>query len=88
MDIEEPNKPFITGTIYGRVVSQGIVQGAASLRRCEGVWYGNGIIYVCSISGGVTGRGQIVAYDSVNETFSLVYQSTDRNVLDNPDNIA
>lgn len=88
VDIEEPNKPFITGTTYGGVVSQGIMQGAASLRRGEGVWYGNGIIYVCSTSGGVAGRGQIFAYDPVNETFSLVYESADRNVLDNPDNIA
>ncbi|MDT3671624.1 MAG: DUF839 domain-containing protein [Aromatoleum sp.] len=88
VNIDEPDRPFITGTTYGGVVAQGIMQGASSLRRGEGVWYGNGMIYVCSTSGGVVGKGQIFVYDPRRETFSVVYESTDRNVLDNPDNIA
>lgn len=88
VDIEDPDRPFINGTTYGGVVSQGIVQGASSLRRGEGVWYGNGVIYVCSTSGGIVGKGQIFAYDPREETFSVIYESTDSTVLDNPDNIA
>lgn len=88
VDIDEPNKPFVTGTSYGGVRAQGLVQGASSLVRGEGVWYGNGLIYVCSTSGGAVGRGQIFAYDPRRESFSVVYESKDRFVLDSPDNIA
>lgn len=88
VDIDEPNKPFVTGTSYGGVRAQGLMQGAASLVRGEGVWYGNGVIYVCATSGGV-GRGQIFAYDPRRETFSLVYQATtNANDVNGPDNIA
>lgn len=88
VDIEDPNKPFVTGTTYGGVRAQGLVQGASSLRRGEGIWYGNGVIYVCSTNGGV-GRGQIFAYDPRRETFTLVYQaSTAAGDVNGPDNIA
>lgn len=88
VNIDEPNKPFITGTSYGGVVAQGIMQGASSIVRGEGVWYGNGVIYVCSTSGGAAGKGQIFAYDPRRETFTLVYESSGADVCDNPDNIA
>ena len=88
VDIENPDKPFITGTQYGGVVAQGLMQGASSIVRGEGTWYGNGLIYVCSTSGGAAGKGQIFAYDPRKETFGLVYESTGSAVLDNPDNIA
>lgn len=88
VDIDEPNKPFVSGTSYGGVRAQGLVQGASSLARGEGVWYGNGVIYVCSTSGGAVGKGQIFAYDPRRETFTLVYESSGADVCDNPDNIA
>lgn len=86
--IDEPDRPFGPGAPDGGVVSQGIRQGASSLRRGEGVWYGNGMIYVCSTSGGAIGRGQIFVYDPRREAFSLVYETADPGVLDSPDNIA
>jgi len=88
VDIPEPEKMFITGTTYGGVRSQGLVQGACSFRRGEGAWYGNGNIYICSTSGGTAGEGQIFAYDPRRETLTLVYESTGSGVCDNPDNIA
>lgn len=88
VDIENPDKPFITGTRYGGVVAQGLTQGASSIVRGEGAWYGNGLVYVCSTRGGAAGKGQIFAYDPRKETFSLVYESTGGAVLDSPDNIA
>jgi secreted PhoX family phosphatase len=88
VDIADPTKMFITGTTYGGVVEQGIAQGASSIVRGEGCWYGNGVIYVCSTSGGLAGNGQIFAYDPRKETFSLVYESTGNSAVDNPDNIA
>ena len=88
VDIADPNKPFVSGTSYGGVRAQGLVQGASSIVRGEGCWYGNGVIYVCSTSGGGAGKGQIFAYDPRRETFTLVYESPNVNTLDNPDNIA
>lgn len=88
VDIDQPNKPFVTGTSYGGVRAQGLVQGASSIARGEGIWYGNGVIYVCSTSGGVSGNGQIFAYDPRKETFSVLFVSGGNSDVDNPDNIA
>lgn len=88
VDIDEPNKPFITGTTYGGVVAQGIKKGASSITRGEGCWYGNGQIFVCSTSGGSTGNGQIFSYDPRKETFTLLFVSGGNSQVDNPDNIA
>lgn len=88
VDIAQPEKMFVSGTVYGGVRAQGLVQGASSILRGEGCWYGNGVIYVCSTSGGASGNGQIFAYDPRRETFSLLYESTGDSAVDNPDNIA
>jgi uncharacterized protein len=88
VDIDEPNKPFVSGTSYGGVVAQGLMQGASSIKRGEGCWYGNGMIFVCSTSGGAAGKGQIFAYDPRRETFTQLYASTGGAAVDNPDNIA
>lgn len=89
VNIENPDKPFISGTSYGGVVAQGIVQGASSISRGEGIWYGNGVIYVCSTDGGAARKGQIFAYDPRRETFTLVYESAGGvDDVDGPDNIA
>ncbi|MFV0663553.1 alkaline phosphatase PhoX [Denitromonas sp.] len=88
VDIDEPNKPFVSGTSYGGVRAQGLVQGASSIVRGEGCWYGNGVIYVCSTSGGAARQGQIFAYDPRRETFTLVFESSGASVVNNPDNIA
>ena len=90
VDIENPDKPFVTGTTYGGVRAQGLVQGASSIARGEGIWYGNGVIYVCSTSGGSAGNGQIFAYDPRKETFTLLFVSLSDGIdgVDSPDNIA
>jgi len=94
VDIDDPTAMFLPGSVpgapgsYGGVRAQGLMQGASSIVRGEGCWYGNGVIYVCSTSGGAAGNGQIFAYDPRRETFTLVYESTGDGALDNPDNIA
>ncbi|HSI60062.1 MAG TPA: alkaline phosphatase PhoX, partial [Ideonella sp.] len=88
VDIADPTAMFTPGGSYGGVQAQGLVQGASSIVRGEGCWYGNGVIYVCSTSGGANGNGQIFAYDPKRETFTLVFESSGDMVLDNPDNIA
>ena len=53
-------------------------------RPGEGAWYGNGVIYVISTSGGAAGQGQVLAYDPA-ATFTCVFASSE--VLNAPDNV-
>lgn len=62
-------------------------KGAAMFSRGEGIWWGNGLVYFVCSSGGDLGAGQVFAYDPVRETLTLLVESTDRAVLDAPDNI-
>ena len=61
--------------------------GGAIFARGEGAWAGNGRIYWVCTSGGDAGNGQVWSYDDTTETLTLVVESTDETVLDNPDNI-
>jgi hypothetical protein len=54
---------------------QASAKGAARIVRGEGIWYGNGVIYVVSTSGGPAGQGQVFAYDPVAATFTCVFAS-------------
>jgi secreted PhoX family phosphatase len=66
---------------------QGRAQGAATLGRLEGAWYGNDAkIYIVSTSGGI-GQGQIWEYDPAEETIRLLFESPSAAVLNAPDNI-
>jgi secreted PhoX family phosphatase len=62
-------------------------KGAATFSRGEGMWYGNGAIYLVCSNGGDLGTGQVFAYDPVGQTLTLVVESTDETVLEAPDNI-
>jgi hypothetical protein len=62
-------------------------KGAAIFARGEGAWYGNGLIYFVSTSGGDIGKGQVFAYNPNNNTLTLVVESTSASQLENPDNI-
>jgi uncharacterized protein len=69
------------------VRGEAALKGAARIVRGEGCWYGNGLVYVISTSGGAAGEGQVLALDPVAWTFTCVYVSPGAEVLDNPDNI-
>jgi uncharacterized protein len=62
-------------------------KGAARIVRGEGAWYGNGVIYVISTSGGAAGQGQVFAYDPATATFTCVFASPAADVLNAPDNV-
>ena len=71
---------------------QGFASGAASFRRLEGCWYGDGKIFFLSTDGGPvtssgSGEGQIFEYDIKRETIQLLYYSQDPAALENPDNL-
>jgi uncharacterized protein len=67
-------------------------KGAAYFDREEGMWVGQGgqgdsKIYFDCTEGGPNNLGQVWEYDPGRETITLVYQSTNRETLENPDNI-
>ena len=69
------------------VRDQGLLLGAAEFARPEGLWYGNGLVYLASTSGGAVGQGQIWAYDPGASTLTCVFESPDAATLNAPDNI-
>jgi secreted PhoX family phosphatase len=87
-DIAQPDRAHSPNTTDSLgVFSQGFAQGAAVFARLEGAWYGNGVIYVNSTSGGNAGAGQVWAYDPVEDRLSLLFESPNASVLDSPDNL-
>ncbi|MFN0184151.1 MAG: alkaline phosphatase PhoX [Aquabacterium sp.] len=87
VDIDEPDRPFVSGTTYGGVRAQGLRQGACSFARGEGAWYGNGLIFFCATSGGRAQDGQVFAYDPRRETLTMLFESGGNADLDSADNI-
>ncbi|HTU58396.1 MAG TPA: alkaline phosphatase PhoX, partial [Polyangiales bacterium] len=69
------------------VRAEGQSKGAARFSRGEGCWYGNERVYFVCSDGGNARAGQVFAYDPVAEALTLVVESTDRAVLDAPDNL-
>jgi len=68
--------------------TQGKEKGATTFARLEGCWYGNGLIYFDSTSGGPSSAGQIWQYDPKEEQLMLLFASPSNKVLDQPDNLA
>jgi secreted PhoX family phosphatase len=85
VDIENPDPS--DNTLANSTRGQGQAKGAARFVRGEGAWYGDGLIYFCCTSGGNIGAGQVFALDPARQTLTLVVESTDRGVLEAPDNI-
>jgi len=88
VDIADPLKAYHTGNSGQGVFQQGLALGGARFNRGEGCWYGNGVIYWTSTSGGVAGQGQVWKYDPRAETLISIYESPGVNTLNNPDNLA
>lgn len=87
-DILDPDRAHAPNTTNGGgVVTQGLDQGGAIFARLEGAWYGNGLVYIVSTSGGNVSRGQVWAYDPVEDRIALLYESPGADVLDSPDNL-
>ncbi|HEY3497566.1 MAG TPA: alkaline phosphatase PhoX [Polyangiaceae bacterium] len=63
--------------------------GAAVIRRGEGIWYADGVVYFDSTSGGPADLGQIFALRPTADggTLTLLAQSTNEATLNGPDNL-
>lgn len=70
---------------------QAIDNGAAYFDRQEGIWtspQGGGFkVYFDCTTGGPQNLGQVWEYDPGRERLTLIYVSTDRTTLENPDNV-
>lgn len=69
------------------VRAEGASKGAALFSRGEGCWFADGLIYFVCSNGGDLRAGQVFAYDPAADSLTLVVESTDRALLDAPDNI-
>jgi secreted PhoX family phosphatase len=81
------------------VANQGFAQNAAKFARPEGIFYSSGAVFFSCTRGGAdrfvedgvseyaNGRGQIWRLDPHKDLLTLLFQSTDPNVLDLPDNL-
>jgi uncharacterized repeat protein (TIGR03803 family) len=88
VDIDDPSRQFVRGTERGGVQAQGFAQGASSVRRGEGCWFGDGRVFFSSTSGGAAQQGQVFMLDPAAQTLALVYESPGRHELGQPDNLA
>lgn len=89
VDIQNPDPPEAERDALA-VYKQGIAAGGATFIRLEGCWAGNDQIYFTSTNGGDQKLGQIWQYSpkSFDEgTLTLLFESTDPNLLHLPDNI-
>lgn len=87
--IDDPRRAHTPGTQDGSgVFNQGRQKEGTRFARLEGCWYGNGLIYFVSTSGGQARSGQIWSYDPQKAKLALVFESPAPKVLDSPDNIA
>jgi secreted PhoX family phosphatase len=85
--VDIPNPDPLDNQFANSTRAQGQAAGAARFVRGEGAWWANGLIYFCCTSGGNIGAGQVWAHDPAADTLTLVVESTDRAVLEAPDNI-
>lgn len=101
--ITDPDPDLAEGTsnTWGSraVVLQGWLQGGARFSRIEGCWFGDNKIFFNATSGGAppdpaddpfrrgTGLGQVWEYDIRRKTLRLLFEPTDADQLNAPDNI-
>lgn len=90
VDIANPDPPEAE-TDSSAVYKQGIAKGASTFARLEGCWATkDGRIFFTSTNGGDKKLGQVWEYAPQNKEggkLTLVFESTDPEILDGPDNI-
>lgn len=86
--IEDPDRAHSPGKRDGGgVFEQGRRQGGATLSGLEGCWWGDGVCYFTSKSGGRTSAGQVWCFNPTEQTLTLIFESPSSEVLDCPDNL-
>jgi secreted PhoX family phosphatase len=87
VDIARPEEGFSeSGSING-VHEQGLALGGSRFTRLEGCIASEQEIFFTATNGGDAACGQVFAYRPASSELRLVYESTDPDVLDYPDNV-
>jgi len=87
VDIEHPERGIdADGGITG-VLNQGVAAGGSRFTRLEGCIATDAVVYFTSTDGGDLAAGQVWGYYPDRQVLVLIYESTDRAVLDYPDNV-
>ena len=85
VDIVDPDLPP-QGSDSGPYF-QARAAGALCMRRGEGIWYGNGKMYIVDTSAGAAGKGAVWMHDLATDTIQCIFVSSGGVVGNNPDNI-
>lgn len=86
--IADPMRGHSPGTVdSGGVVMQGLAAGGSKFLRLEGCLSRTDGIWFTSTSGGEAQAGQVWRYDPRDSSVHLVFEVSDRNEMDYPDNI-
>jgi uncharacterized protein len=86
--IERPDDGYVAATrsIQG-VHDQGVRAGASRFTRLEGCIANDEEVFFTATNGGDTANGQVFCYYPKRAELALIYESSDGEVLDYPDNI-
>ena len=89
VDIHEPSAPIAQGPRTPSVFPPGFRPRRRRFSRLEGASYNpkNQRVYIVSTDGGQAREGQVWEYYPRDEQLRLVFESSDEEELDNPDNI-
>jgi secreted PhoX family phosphatase len=85
--IEDPD-PKVAGKEPGAVFKQGQHQGGAAFIALEGCTFANGQVTFVASDGGDAKIGQVWRYNPTTRKLTLLYEATDKHVLEGPDNVA
>ena len=81
-------RPKAAGTEPATVFHAGRSGCGAAFIALEGCTYANGKVTFVASDGGDAKIGQVWRYDPRRERLTLLYEATDKHVLEGPDNVA
>jgi len=87
VDIARPEEGFSASGGINGVHEQGLALGGSRFTRLEGCIASEQEIFFTATNGGDAACGQVFAYRPESSELRLVYESTDPDVLDYPDNV-
>lgn len=85
--LQDPRGRRTVETAPGATRAQGFRLGCAQFARAEGITFHAGAIYVCCTSGGAARCGQVWRFDTAARTLTLMFEATNREAMDGPDNL-
>jgi uncharacterized protein len=86
--IDDPSRAHADGArLSNGCYAQGFAKGGATFSRLEGIYVRGDEVFFTSTNGGDSGQGQVFVYRPALNQLALVYESTDKQVMNFPDAI-